>query len=481
MAVDGRWSAWVGALLLMVGCGDGAPNPLPPRENRLRAEGLLIVDRAGQPVVLRGVNLGSWLFHETWISQVDYQLSSRAHVLGQEQGIGTDVDDAIVEVGPGDDAAWVSAFQAALTNRIGEVAAESFIAELDMYPSLADDSDLPLRQRLEERFGAATRDELLDAFQGAWIRQQDIAWLAEQGFNVVRVPMGYRSLVTESDLAPLTQLTWNERAFARLTELLDWCEEHGLWAVIDLQESPGGHNDYSGPAQLYDDPAMQALTVELWLEIVARYGDRDIVAAWSLLAEPYSAPSPEARDQMYDQLVQAIRATGDDHLMVIHDGFKGMSTLPDPDAYGWTNVVYSTHLFEWGLSSLVQYEGLLMLYATTFGMAQEAQNVPYYIGSFSTMHDEPWAYDAAELMVGFFEEHQWSWSVWTFKRIDDPIEQALFGTETAWGVLGRLDGAFDRPDVHRDSEEDLRAKLGAYDALELRPNASLLQALQSFE
>ena len=50
---------------------------------------------------------------------------------------------------------------------------------------------------------------------------------------------------------------------------------------------------------------------------------------------------------MYDRIVKAVRAKDDSHLCVIHDGFMGMGTLPVPTKYGWTDVVYSTHLFEW--------------------------------------------------------------------------------------------------------------------------------------
>jgi len=63
------------------------------------------------------------------------------------------------------------------------------------------------------------------------------------------------------------------------------------------------------------------------------------------------------------------------------------------------------------------------------------------------------------------------------KRVDDPLEVRLWGESTAWGLLGRLQGDFDRPDVLRDDRDTLRAKLAAYGELDLRPNEALLQAL----
>lgn len=464
----------------MAGCEAApAPEPTPtPALVPLHAEGTAIVGPDGQPVSLRGVNLGAWHFHESWISGVDYATWGRVRQLGIEAGLQTEVDAALLDAGRGDSQEWLQgAFRDALEARVDAVTSETLIAEAAQYPSVRDDSDLPMRLLLEQRFGAAGRDELLDVFARAWITRDDLAWLAGQGFNLVRVPLGYRALLDSSDAEPLTGLSWNERSWDRIQWLLDTCEELGIYAVIDLQESPGGHNDYSGEARLYDDPLMQTLTLELWAELVARFGDEPAVAMWSLLAEPFSAPSSEARDAIYDRLHDQIRDGGDDHLLVIHDGFQGMWDLPDPAAMGWTGVVYSTHLFEWGADSAQDYEGLLGLWETVVAGAQQDQGVPYFIGSWSVMRDEAFAYQAASDMVELFGELGWPWSLWTFKRLDDPWEVELWGEQTSWGLLGRRQTPFGRPDLYRDSQEQLRARFAAYAELELAPNEELLSAL----
>lgn len=462
-------------LLLVLACAppDDADPPagegLPP----LHAEGTRLVDPDGNEVRLRGVNLGAWMFHETWITAVDYPTWGRFWVSAVEAGWEAEATAALQETGDTDD---LDTLEAALAARAGAEAAAAVRATTEARPSVYDDSDLPLRLQLESRFGTAGRDDLLDTFQGAWITEDDVAAVAALGFNLVRVPTGYRGLTTGSDAVPLTDLAWNEAAFARLDALLDACAAHGVYAVLDLQESPGGHNDYSGPATLYDDPAMQALTVEVWTELSRRYADRPEVAAYSLLAEPMSAPSMDASVAMYDQLHDAIRATGDDHLLVIHDGFMGMWELPVPADVGWTGVVYSTHLFEWGASSQADYAALVELYRAGFGNAQARQQVPYFMGSFSTMEDADWAYASAEDLVAFFDEMGWSWAWWTWKRIDDPLATTLWGTRTGWGLGRDAWAGFERPDVHLDDEATLAAKLAAYDGA-LAPNDALIDAI----
>lgn len=448
---------------------------------RLHADGTRIVNALGETVVLKGVNLGGWLFNETWITQVDYSLTSRLHALGEREGIGEAVDDLLAQGEPtwGGEG-YLDALLPGLTEKVGSEKAEAFISLARGYlPTLYDDCDLPLRLKLSERFGDDARDELLDIFQGAWINESDIAWIAEQGFNVVRVPISYRNLVTGPDLAKPTELVWNELAWSRLVELVDWCETNRIYVVIDIQESPGGHNNYSGEALLYNDPELQALTVELWEEISSRFSDRDNVAAYSLLAEPMSAPDAETRDAMYDKLVKAIRARGDNHLLVIHDGFLGMNTLPDPADMDWSGVVYSTHIFEFSAQDLSDYEFVVEhFYDPIFSEAQERCGVPFYIGSFSTRKDEEWAYSAADLLLSWYNEREWSWSVWTYKKIDDPIEILLWEKSSSYGVIGRLDGEFTRPDAYDDDLDTLKARMAAYADLQISPNTSLLEVLQ---
>ncbi len=456
-----------------------------PALPRLRAEGTAIVTDDGAPVVLRGVALGGWMFHETWITQVEMPVHARLQKAADAAGLGAEVRGAIAAVGPlrfpgtGSDlygleeVPWRAAIREHLAaQEPAEV--DALFAALDAAPSVYDDADLGLRQVLERRFGVEGRDDLLDVFQGAWLQQADLTWIALQGFTFVRVPIGYRSLLAVPDGAGLPELTWNERALARLDALLDQCARAGLYAVIDLQESPGGHNTYSGEAHLYDTPAAQDLTVAYWEFLVDRFGRHPAVGMWSLLAEPYGAPDAAARDAMYDKLVKAVRARGDEHLCVIHDGFLGMGTLPVASDLGWTNVVYSTHQFEWDFKSVPAYEAFLTLLTSPYTKAQAEQGVPWYIGSFSTLWDEPWATEAAGKMVTWYEEHGWSWSLWTYKRLEDPVENTLL--DTAWGLKEGLAPA-DRPDLYADDLATLKAKLAGYATVGAVQNQGLLDAL----
>ena len=93
------------------------------------ADGTRIVDGEGREVVMRGVALGGWNFHENWITAVDYPAHARLHVIGEEAGHGADVDAAIVDAGPDDDGdeEWTAAVRAGLEARLGADTADALL------------------------------------------------------------------------------------------------------------------------------------------------------------------------------------------------------------------------------------------------------------------------------------------------------------------------------------------------------------------
>lgn len=466
-----------------------------PKFSRLSVKGKKIIDSLGNPVRLRGFNIGGYLFLETWINQIDHTTSSRAYKFAQNHKYKDQIISALKESIPeakkgdplpnvciGNGERWLDRFSTELKKLIPEPDAEGFISELNKYPTICDDSDYKLRHLLAQRFGVSGRDELILSFIMNWITEDDIKWISEQGFNLIRIPIGYRTLTIDEDKELPEKLTYNEPIFKVIDTLLDWCEKYGVYAIIDLQESPGGHNDYSGfKGKLYENEDMQRLTIELWKYISSRYKNRDIVAMYSLLAEPFDAPTADERDIVYDKIVKGIRENGDDHLLVIHDGFKGMGSFPEPTKYNWTNVVYSTHIFEFDATSLSAYQSLISLYDQIYTDAQKRYEVPFFIGSFSTIKDVDWAYDALAELVKWFEKRQYHWAIWTYKKIDSPEAKILFNHTSMWGVRSVLKSDFERPDIYLDSKEEIKKKFENYRYIILEPNQRMLDILKSFQ
>ncbi|TFY77332.1 hypothetical protein EWM64_g6681, partial [Hericium alpestre] len=80
-----------------------------------------------------------------------------------------------------------------------------------------------------------------------WIKEEDWKWIAERGFNTVRIPIGFYhlcsvdpSVLVGTDFAALGYVF--EGAWARITLAIASAHRHGIGVLIDLHAAPGKQN-----------------------------------------------------------------------------------------------------------------------------------------------------------------------------------------------------------------------------------------------
>ena len=288
----------------------------------LHARGTALVDAAGHVVRLHGVNLGSWLLIEPWMAPVD---------------------------------------RATVHDEFG------------------------LRQTLAGRFGQPTADRLVDAYEDAWITTDDLDRIRGLGLNAVRVPFWYRTVEAEDG-------TWRPDAFRRLDWVVAEAGRRGLYVVLDLHGVPGGQNksDNSGRARerptFWTDPADRRRTAEIWRRVAGRFRGNPAVAAYDLLNEPIAVPSRDALWAEYDQLYRVIRAADPDHTVSVEAcaGSWTWDELPPPSRFGWRNVLYQTHSYEWAWNDLAKQEAAVARQVAMVH-AHAGWDVPGYVGEFNPM------------------------------------------------------------------------------------------------
>ena len=78
-------------------------------------------------------------------------------------------------------------------------------------------------------------------FWPRWYRRhlgrRDLEAMAQLGYNSVRLVLNGAALLREEP-----GIRWNEDTFAVLDQVLDWCEELRLYAILDLHAAPGGQS-----------------------------------------------------------------------------------------------------------------------------------------------------------------------------------------------------------------------------------------------
>ena len=344
------------ALALAVACAFApawsAEPAAPAAPSMLHASGRNIVDASGAVVPLRGVNLGGWFVMEKWMAPLD-------------SGSLPDTYSVI--------------------------------------------------QELDARFGVATEQSLIKTYQQSWITAKDLDDIRSAGFNVVRVPVWWGQFYP---IANVSNASWRADAF----EILDWlvtqCASRGIYVIIDMHGVVGGQSvsDDTGQAgrnSYWTNGNDQGNTAFMWWQIANHFKGNPTVAGYDLINEPVGAPSNDAVISAQDSLYHSVRSADPDH-MIFMEGTWGnwnWSMLPPPSQYGWTNVVYEMHEYQFSNPSAANVEAGSDHQVADFN-AHASWNVPGFIGEFNDFGNGPSAW---EYSVNAYEAAGLSWTLWSYK------------------------------------------------------------------
>ncbi|GMA96335.1 hypothetical protein GCM10025881_31590 [Pseudolysinimonas kribbensis] len=197
------------------------------------------------------------------------------------------------------------------------------------------------RQALRREMGDEAYDAFFAEFLDVFFTDDDARYVASLGLNCVRIAVNYRHF--ESDDAPGVFL---ESGFALLDRAIRTCARHGLYTVIDLHATPGGHNQRwhsDNPTHLagfWTQASFQDRVVVLWEELARRYRDEPWVAGYNLLNEPGDATG-RFLGPFYRRLSAAIRAIDPHHVLFLDGNRHGteFDAFDEPAP----NTVYTLH------------------------------------------------------------------------------------------------------------------------------------------
>lgn len=374
-----------------------AENPM------LRADGKVLRDNAGQGEVvqLRGTNAGGYLLQEFWMTTTKQT--------------------------------------------------ENVYAEEDIYAIL------------EERFGKEVREELVALYQDHYWTEADFDYCQQIGMNCIRLPFWYRNLVDEKGEF---YENWSQR--------LDWFVEEagkrGIYVILDLHGAPGSQNgaDHSGSdgrgenekaSRFFfgdDAAANQELYYRIWEGIAEHFKDNPWVAAYDLLNEPFGPYRYEASLSaaelhqllwgIYDEAYQRIRQIDQNHVIIMEATWDPVD-LPNPQEYGWENVMYEYHNYHWGDYDNLEGKQVEGIRGRLQQIRQAGYNVPSFLGEFTFFNN----LTAWEKALALVDDFGMCWTSWTYKVTEG---------NSYWGIRSQKNANLD---LETASIEEIREAWSAVD------------------
>ena len=276
-------------------------------------------------------------------------------------------------------------------------------------------------------------------------REEDFAWIAELGFDFVRIPMSYWAWSSPDDW-----MTIDEDGLAKVDEAVEYGEKHGLHVNLNLHRIPGYcvNRRELEPHLLFDSPrAKMELAMEAalhhWRTLAERYRHTSNQAvSYDLFNEPPWMHDDQSRYvEVAHRLVGAIRDVDPDRLIVADGGDIGQTPVPGVVGLG---LVQSTRGY---LPKMVSHYTATWVPENEFESFDTPvwpmraddgrlwdkevlraelvdkwvplvnQGVPVHVGEWGCYNQTPHAACLAwmEDVTSLWREMGWGWAMWNFR------------------------------------------------------------------
>lgn len=254
-----------------------------------RTEGTQILNRDGDPVVIRGLGLGGWLVPEGYM----------VHMTAIDGG-----------------------------------------------------SPRTIRMQIADLIGESGADRFFELYRAKYVAEKDIAAIAGWGFDHVRLPMHYNLLFnpdTKTFIESGFELIDAFLGWCRKYEIDVILDMH----AAPGGQNDGPISDSDGTARLWTEPdPYQDQLVTIWTEIARRYKDDPLIIGYDLINEPVTPDAigdgvaqSEALRALYVRLIEAIRQIDTNHIIFIEGNYYATTFPPQLENLSDDNIVYAFHKY----------------------------------------------------------------------------------------------------------------------------------------
>lgn len=174
-----------------------------------------------------------------------------------------------------------------------------------------------------------------------WFNETDVAWLKDQGYDHIRMPVDGRLLVK-------TDKTLDPAKLKPFDDAVSWCRKHGLGIILDIHFLEGA--DFNVPPEknrLFSSADVLEDAARFWKRLAEYYQkiDNDLLR-FELLNEPV-APRNQLVNKMNLRLLAAIREVSPQRVVYLTSNRWGsFSTAKDLEIPNDPHVALTFHFYE---------------------------------------------------------------------------------------------------------------------------------------
>ncbi len=173
-----------------------------------------------------------------------------------------------------------------------------------------------------------------------YVSEADFAWLSEQGYDHIRLPVDGPPLLRE-DGSIRTEM------FREIDRTIEWANDNGLNVLLDLHKLPG--TSFSGDidSRLFENEQLEQLARRLWEFIALRYREKGPELRFEILNEPVSEDA-QLVTAFYARMIRLIREISPERVIHVCSNRWGrietvdalLPLFPDP------NLVVDIHYYD---------------------------------------------------------------------------------------------------------------------------------------
>jgi endoglucanase len=305
---------------------------------------------------------------------------------------------------------------------------------------------------------------LLEKFSKDWsnadFHEDDFRWIADWGFDFVRLPMDYRCWIRDGDWRRI-----DDDALAPVDRAVAWGERYGVHVNLNLHRAPGYCvNPPKEAKDLWTDPEARDVAALHWAHLARRYRGRpNTKVSFDLFNEPANVDNATYAE-VVRLMVAAIHKEDPDRLIVADGNRWGNEPVFELADAGvaqstrgyapmwishhkatWVNWEESWPAPEWPKAGPDPFtKERLWKEQIEPWQALEAKGVGIHVGEWGPFHQCPhrvalaWAEDC----LANWKRAGWGWALWNFRGSFGILDAKRNGAPTEDWHGHALDRAF---------------------------------------